>query len=239
MKAVGNTKVGEYELKYAFPSVLAPMLEDHIAAACGKDPLFYFATVKSIYFANRRLTSLQEKINSDLFKTKFRLRWYETAEFARDHETSVVDVFFEKKYKIGAKRQKKRQQEKWCWHDLVANDLSSSYFQRVAQDFNESNNCQDMSDLQPLIQISYKRKRFVDRVTGQRISIDYDIRAERTNRNFLPEPLELQLEESVVEVKGESDSVPPSLQFLIGNFCKKASFSKFERCILKVSHNRY
>ena len=68
--------------------------------------------VQSIYLEAADARSYYEKVNSDFFKTKFRVRWYETKEGRPYSDDNQVPVFLEKKMKVGAKRLKRRCRKK-------------------------------------------------------------------------------------------------------------------------------
>ena len=68
---------GEFELKYTFPVVLLNSIEGWLAITCGRDETYPESRVQSIYLEAADARSYYEKVNSDFFKTKFRVRWYE------------------------------------------------------------------------------------------------------------------------------------------------------------------
>ena len=134
--------------------------------------------MQSIYLEAADARSYQEKINSDFFKTKFRVRWYETKEGRPYGDADQLPVFLEKKMKVGSKRLKRRWASSTVFNELKKNSLNSAFHGNWYRQFSEQTGV--YSVLQPLIQISYSRKRFIDPSTGVRISLDCHIKVERS-----------------------------------------------------------
>jgi len=94
----------EYELKFVVPNHhLAPIME-FVNLSCRADSAHPAGIVSSIYFDSLQWDSLNEKINSDYIKTKFRLRWYRDPDSGSYSEAS----FAESKHRIGCRRVKAR-----------------------------------------------------------------------------------------------------------------------------------
>ena len=222
-------KDGEFELKYTFPAVLLKSIESWLAITCKKDEMYPESRVQSIYLEAADASSYQEKINSDFFKTKFRVRWYETREGRPYDDDNQTTVFLEKKMKVGAKRLKKRWVSSACFDELKQNDLNSTFHGSWYHEFIKRSEISNF--LQPFIQVSYTRKRYVELNSGIRLSLDCNIRVERTNSQFLPPAPDLALDVGVFEIKGRKDAPPAMVAFLTSNIVSKDHFSKYERCI--------
>ncbi|MEJ2134133.1 MAG: VTC domain-containing protein [Desulfofustis sp.] len=233
MDSSGLTKVleekGEFELKYTFPHILAHSLEGWLAISCMKDEKYPESRVQSIYLEAADARSYQEKINSDFFKTKFRVRWYETEDGRSYGDADQTPVFLEKKMKVGSKRLKIRWTSSTVFSELKNNSLNSAFHGSWYRQFSEQTRVSSI--LQPFIQVSYSRKRFIDPSTGIRISLDCNIKVERTNSQFLPPPPNLPLNVGVFEIKGKNDQPPSMLAYLTSNIVTKDRFSKYERCL--------
>ncbi len=223
-------KKGEFELKYTFPNHVASSLESWLSLTCRTDGQYPESRVHSVYFETQNRDSYNEKANSDFFKTKFRIRWYEGLEQSALDGNGEISLFLEKKMKIGAKRLKNRWTVKVREHDVRTASLSSTYYNQWHEIFSEKEG-EVIPHFHPFIQISYIRKRFVDSFTGARLSLDYDIRVEKSNEMLLPTPAKGFLPTAVFEVKGSSDTPPQSLHFLTKNYVRKANFSKYETCV--------
>ncbi len=86
----------------------------------------------------------------------------------------------------------------------------------------------------PVFQISYKRWRFVEPVTGMRFCLDCDISTPKVNGLVFPKANPLYLENGVFEMKGVIDEFPELVHKLTLLGCKKESFSKYCRCYQKL-----
>lgn len=220
---------GEFELKYTYPNLAAPTISSWLRLNCKLDRQYPESRVQSIYLETLNADAYFEKANSDFFKTKFRVRWYELPNAPKVAEDDETPFFLEKKMKVGAKRLKQRwvKQEKKERSDKMA--LSSAFHQKWYGLFAEENT--DIPQLQPFIQISYIRKRFIDQFSGARLSLDFNIRVEKSNQALLPPPTNFFLPTAVFEVKSGSDTPPQALHFLTTTLVRKANFSKYESCV--------
>lgn len=223
-------KKGEFELKYTFANHSRATLESWLLVNCKKDTSYPESRVHSIYLETNLAESYQEKVNSDFFKTKYRVRWYED-KFGRPFVDGLtVPVFLENKMKVGSKRLKNRWIAETNFNKLKSSHLNSVFHQRWYKMFIE-NRGEAVPNLQPFIEISYTRKRFIDTITNTRLSLDYDIRVERTNPILLPPSHNTHLDVGVFEVKSKSNCPPQSLAYLTTNLVKKANFSKYGQCV--------
>jgi hypothetical protein len=220
--------MGEFELKFTFNNLQAPLLENLLTLKCSKDPDFPVSKVESIYFENISGSAYAEKINSDYLKTKYRLRWYENPSIESLDDVSNTTVFIEKKMKYGSRRAKARESLKTDVRLLKGHDLSSPYHQSWKNHFIASGTT---ANIEPYLQISYLRRRFMERIEGVRVSLDSNIRVERSNLLYLPPPIIQELPVGVLEIKGDSAEIPKSLGYITSTLARKASFSKYEQCI--------
>lgn len=227
---------GEFELKYTFPNHASSMLGSWLACSCKTDREFPESRVQSIYFESLTGSSYDEKANSDFFKTKYRVRWYETDGSPLADEDGNVQLFLEKKMKVGAKRLKNRWVESAQKQDIMSTSLSSAFHNKWHEILSEKEG-EVVQHCQPFIQVSYTRKRFVDSFTGARLSLDYDIQVEKSNELLLPPPTREVLPTGVFEVKGDSDSPPKTIHFLTKSLVRKANFSKYENCVSFLTSN--
>ncbi len=226
-------KKGEFELKYTFPNHSRATLESWLAVNCKKDPSYPESRVHSIYLETNLAESYQEKVNSDFFKTKYRVRWYED-KFGQPYSGGPdVPVFLENKMKIGSKRLKNRWMTEAPFASLKSQNLNAVFHQQWYKLFCE-NKKEAVPNLAPFIEISYTRKRYIDSITKTRLSLDYDIRVTRTNPTLLPPPSNIALEIGVFEAKSNSNCPPQSLAYLTNNLVKKANFSKYGTSVSSV-----
>lgn len=226
-------KKGEFELKYTFDNMTKTALESWLRVNCKQDPSYPESRVHSIYLETSLAESYQEKANSDFFKTKYRVRWYENRHGQPFLEGPTVPVFLENKMKIGSKRLKNRWVVDEDFDNLKTQSLNSTFHSKWYKLFLEFKD-EIIPNLHPFIQISYTRKRFIDSITNTRLSLDFDIRVEKTNSILLPPPHRIALPIGVFEVKSKSNCPPQSLAYLTTNLVKKANFSKYGECVSSV-----
>ena len=225
---------GEFELKYAFLNFQAPVLEEWILCHCRRDTAYPVSRVQSIYLETLARDSYAEKINSDFYKTKYRARWYEDPALTATEDCGERTIFLEKKMKVGSKRLKSRSTIALPLTEIRELNLASPFHGLWHRLFAENG---DTGFLEPFVQISYIRKRFVDPVTQARFSLDCDIRVERSNPLYLPSPSVAVLPHGVFEIKSSSNRPPESMHYLTNHLAQKTCFSKYARCVsLLIQH---
>ncbi|MGA7280011.1 MAG: VTC domain-containing protein [Desulfocapsaceae bacterium] len=220
--------MGEFELKYTFHNSQAQALESWIGFHCHRDEKYPVSKVVSIYLESLDGRAYAEKINSDFFKTKHRVRWYEFPPNLKVNDDYQVPVFIETKMKIGSQRRKIRESVLLPLNEIKANTLPSAFHQRWQTFFYQS---ETNIHLQPYLQISYLRKRFSDPLSGARVSLDSNIQVDRSNPLYLPPPVIAGLPLGVFEIKSNTTETPESLKYLTRNLARKTSFSKYEQCV--------
>ncbi len=219
----------EHELKFVLPAAAAGVVFDWLRARCLPDPAYPDGIVTSIYYDGRNLRFLDAKINSDFEKTKVRLRWYSDPQTGEPEGTAYLEV----KRKIGARRFKERLPLEAPITDLANAPLSSSVFRDILSMARDQGTGLP-GDLLAVMEIRFRRRRFIEPLSGTRVSIDSDIRAARTNAVVIPGVNPFPLAHAVLESKGELRKIPAALRPLTTMGCRKESFSKYARCYHKV-----
>ncbi len=226
-------KTAEFEMKYTFHNSYTQNLINYLDMHYSLDNKYPFAKIQSIYLDDFQQSSYKEKINSDFLKTKYRVRWYEEVnnselqQLSQDEKASYV--FLEKKMKVGSQRNKERKKVyPIFFYDIKKKPLH--YF---------CHNCWKQyfiswgvhKDLEPLVQISYVRRRYIEEYSRTRINLDYNITVEKSNELHLPKAEGVLLFEGVLEVKRDVLCPPESLVYVTRNMVRKSNFSKYERCL--------
>lgn len=215
----------EHETKFVLNNSAADTIIRWLQCRCRLDGKFDTGIVSSIYYDTHKWRFLREKINSDYLKTKIRLRWYSDIDSGEPGE----DSFIEAKYKTGARRAKVR----------VKTDISGKWLNNVNLDDQKLLKVPGLlrgegvavgGGLFPAFTITYKRRRFIEPVTGARLSIDYDISAPSVNRRMLTRRNPYRLSNAVFELKGDVTELPGVLHQLTALGCRKESFSKYSIC---------
>ena len=215
----------EHELKYLLPAGRAGILRTALERRCRPDPRYPEGIVASIYYDTPRLHSLREKVDSDYLKTKVRVRWYEDVAGGE----SRGHAFAEAKHRIGTRRYKVREPVEVRGSWLARQRLTRSELRAIPLAL-QSSDLSLRQPLFPLIVVRYRRLRYVEPFSGVRVSLDTAIAPGAVNPLFAAPRAARRLSLAVLEVKGKSRRLPPSLRWLTGLGCRQASFSKYNAC---------
>jgi VTC domain len=195
----------ERELKFVLPGSRSSTALAFLRALCRSDPKYSVAKVSTIYYDTPDLQLLGEKLDSDYLKRKVRLRWYGGGEGAESTRS-----FLELKSRVGSLRTK----------DRVETPLPAAWLDRAPLEAAELLDVLDLlrpfgfampTLLVPALLVRYSRYRFVEPVSGTRVSLDGAIEVPR----------------AVLEVKGRVDDLPRVLRPLVHLGARRGSFSKY------------
>jgi hypothetical protein len=225
-KVSNSSQIGEHEVKFILDNSRSRTLTEYVSKVCRPDPLYPEGIVSSIYFDTRDFLFLGEKLSSDFLKAKVRFRWYSSVNTGE----SFPNLFLEVKRKIGSAREKYRKNI----------DMSSSWVQKRSLHCPDYHIVNEMllrhgqrfnQNVYPILQINYRRSRFIDSLSGARLSVDRDINVSRTNRNMVRGCKRTLLKTAVFEFKSSSHVLPDWLGNVIAiGDCKKDAFSKYSEC---------
>ena len=219
----------ERELKFVLPASRADIAARLLRTLCKPDGRYPDADVWTIYYDSPGFDSLEEKLNSDYLKMKIRVRWY-----APPGGPAEGPVFLEAKQRVGNRRDKVRVLLPMTADTLVSRRLDDAVFESLPGRLADKGIMLG-GDWQPMLLLRYRRRRFVDPLTGTRLSLDSDIAAVSVNhrhlftRNLGPLPI------AVVECKGLADVLPGHLRPLISLGLRKQSLSKYATLMLQLS----
>lgn len=192
-------------------------------AFCEPDGDYPQGDLESIYFDDPMLTSYWEKANGDSLKRKIRIRWYHTGETLSE----TTDAFLEVKDRIGAARDKARYRFKAPSALLIQSDLSSPELVSLLYSAISEAGFAINYGLVPSVAIRYRRFRFVCPQTLSRISVDWDIRATRSNRDIFPFAEPISCSATVCEAKSDYFRTWPFCDDLVRLGFRQESFSKY------------
>ncbi|HDP95497.1 MAG TPA: VTC domain-containing protein [Candidatus Aminicenantes bacterium] len=218
-----------HEGKYVIHNSVAHKVVAWLQGRCWPDREFPAGIVASIYYDSRDWRFLGEKINSDYMKTKVRVRWYQDINTKEPLDASFMEV----KYKTGGIRRKIRVKTPHSGAWLCETELNDPKLMALP-DLLKLGEVFLQGPLFPVFQISYKRRRFVDPVSGLRLSIDYDIHVPRVNPAMVPRFNSANLNSAVFETKGGNSRLPEPLHQLTALGCRKQSFSKYSMGYQKI-----
>lgn len=212
----------ERELKFALPEARAGLAGRVLDAICRPDPQFTAAVVSTIYYDTPHLQLLREKLDSDFLKTKIRLRWYR----AISGDSGPGRAFLEVKTRVGALRRKARVETALTAAWLDGAGLESAGLAQVVE-LARSLGAELPTRLVPAILIRYERHRYLEPVSGARVSLDRRLEAPRANPVLLHHSGPVRLGTAIVEVKGGADELPRALVPLSHIGTRRAAFSKY------------
>lgn len=216
----------DHEVKFVFPARAATAAHAFLRAHCLPELPHADSLVESIYFDGPKLESLSEKLASDYYKTKIRLRWYDGLE----------PVWLEVKRRLGSRREKLRRPVPIDGRELSRRRLASPLLDRVNEEL-ASAGLPPPAGLRPALHLTYRRARFHEPSSGLRLALDREIEAREVaswalafadvRSHLAPRP-----SPALVEVKGASRDLPPALAGLATLGGRRESFSKYSYCLL-------
>ncbi len=197
---------------------------------CRPDAEFPRDIVHSLYFDTVDLDQYERSASGEFRKDKVRLRWY-----GEGQETGEVPVFIELKSRQGFASSKQRRRLLVPASQLEPAQLSKGIVSKTTLSetlagfghFPEK-------PLKPIILITYRRCRFHEILTGERVSFDRDIRALVVDPELGGRPTlagEIALTGGVIEVKGPTLALPVTLQRMKLMDVDWSRFSKYGACL--------
>lgn len=222
------------ETKYVFPLPAAQWLQEWLDVHCLHDVKFARGRVYSLYYDTPSLALYAEKENSDYIKTKIRLRWYSPSTDLPPEDSlsadgsssdSTVPCFLELKRKVGVTREKRRLQVQVPAVALYGQPFLDPFLRALPFD---AYGLGDVSPAEfvPAAIVQYQRRRYVDPVSGARLSLDSEICCRQANDELFPDPVSVSLAWGVFEVKGTDGEIPRVLE-PVSSLLSKEAFSKY------------
>ena len=214
----------DHEVKLRLPAAAAPPARALLAGLCRPEAPHSRNRIGTIYFDDRNLGSLAEKLASDYRKTKLRLRWYD----------GRGATFLEVKSRVGSRREKRRLPIAIDGAELESGGLPAAA--RVPwREALLAAGLDALPDWAPALRLEYDRERFVDPASGARLSLDTAISAvEVAPWTGFGTP-KGALDVALVECKSGARELPPALAALHGLGARRGSFSKYAACLSRDS----
>jgi len=208
----------EYEVKFPVPQARVPLLIQWLAAHCRPHPEYPGAEISSVYYDTPDWELLNEKVNSDYFKAKVRLRWYRVG-------AATSRAWMEAKIKEGSRRLKLRCATEHEGERLLSTPLDSPLYTGALAALREKTAFANR--LTPVYQITYRRLRFCHRFSPSVFCLDHAITIPRVHpgrmRLHRPDPLPW----AVLEQKGPLEELDPLLGGAHYFRLQKRAFSKY------------
>ena len=199
-----------------------------VRQVCRPDREYPGGQVNSLYLDTPDLDQYTKSSSGELRKNKVRIRWYDRIE---DYQ-GTVPVFVELKSRQGFASSKQRERLLVPAEHLNENRLGAGIIDRtkLAGILARFGHFPD-KPIRPIILISYWRYRFNEMLTGVRVSFDYSIRSTSIARELGYGEQELPLPGGVIEVKGPSIELPPTLRRMRILDIDWSRFSKYSYCV--------
>ncbi len=207
---------------------------------CRRDPRFPEGQVNSLYFDTFDLEEHRKSDAGDSAKDKIRIRWYgdEFDPHRRGPEDSLsVGVPIERKVEVWLERKTRRGSASTKQRLGTEVPASALAFSALGEGIVPVTLLVDTmarfgffppgGRFCPVIAISYARYRFVEPVTGSRISLDQRIRSSVVKPGLAPGERGLLLPGAVVEIKGPVFHMPPALRPLADVGSSWTRYSKY------------
>ncbi len=219
----------DHEVKFVFPAAALAVAQAILRGTCLREEPHAASLVETIYFDGQGLESLAEKLGSDYRKTKVRLRWYDRS----------PAVWLEVKRRVGSRREKLRlplPAAVFDGRELSRRSVDDPALKQVPT-FLVAAGEASPATLQPALHLAYRRERFREPASGLRISLDSEIVALRIADWAAAVPGVRRLPGSrrspvLVELKGGSRDLPPTLAALAALGGRRESFSKYSFCLI-------
>jgi hypothetical protein len=201
-----------------------------VRQVCRPDPEYPRDTVHSLYFDTPDLDQYEKSASGEYRKDKVRIRWY----VENPDETGEIPIFIELKSRQGFASSKQRRRllvppKQLEPSGLAAGIVGKTTLLETLAGFGHF----PEKPLQPVILITYLRYRFNEVLTGVRVSFDRDIRARAValTPGRAASSGEISLPGGVIEVKGPTLSLPPTLQRIKYLDVDWSRFSKYGSCL--------
>ena len=219
----------ERELKFVIAEGRGVLARRLLEALCRPDPEYPAAVVWTLYYDTADLRLLGDKIASDYLKTKVRLRWYGDL----DGHTAGERSFLEVKSRVGSVRSKARVETPLTASELRQARMDDPALIDVLQLLRPLGLTVPMG-LRPALLIRYHRHRYLEALSGARVSLDTAIHAPRADQRVLRHNYPVALPAAVLEVKGPSDELPRALRPLLHLGARRLAFSKYASASLAM-----
>lgn len=223
----GLSESERFERKFYLPTSAIPLAAHLLAHCCPADRRYRRGTIHSMYYDTADLEHFDESEQGCRTRKKIRIRWYDTPSSA-----SEAPVFVELKSRNGFSGSKQRKEYAVSSERLNGSVLREEIlpYGRLVETLAEFDYT-PQTMLQPTLLITYERLRFVEPMTGSRVSLDWNICSTLVSPTMDRGERSLRMEGGVVEVKGRSEELPETLRSLRILETDWSRYSKYATCM--------
>ena len=195
---------------------------------CRPDKAYPEGLIHTLYFDTPELEQYERSSSGDFRKDKVRIRWYDNPEACGE----AVPVYLELKTREGFVSSKLRRRFSVPAYKLQTANLAGGIIEGNAlletlASFGHS----PEAPLRPVIVVSYQRYRFNEILTGMRVSLDFFIRSTVVTGGLGSGEQNLELRGGIVEIKGQTFELPPTLRRMKMLDTSWGRFSKYSQSI--------
>jgi hypothetical protein len=195
---------------------------------CRPDGEYPTGLVNSLYFDSFDLDEHHKSMSGDFRKDKVRIRWYGD----NGGPDGARTIYVELKSKQGFAGTKRRLKMEVPAHRLAMPHLARGIVPRAFLSNTLSSFGYFPSKmLSPVVKITYRRYRFTEPITGQRVALDCQIRSTMLGPRPGNGEKELALPGAVIEIKGTSIELPATLKRIGMLDVDWSRFSKYSACV--------
>lgn len=228
--SIRHTLPRRLERKFYLPPAKVDLAYGLLRHTCLMDREYASEQINSLYFDTPELDQHERSCSGDFRKDKIRIRWY-----GRDEDLDGMrTIFLELKSREGFSSTKQRLEMQVPAEDLDMKHLGDGIVPRsLLSDTLASFGYFPNDPLLPVVKISYWRQRFVEVMTGQRVSLDSHIRSTMIMiaAGWCNGESELELPGAVIEIKGQDVELPVTLRRMRLLDLDWGRFSKYSSCI--------
>ncbi len=217
-----------FERKFYLPSSAIPFALHLLGHCCPADRRYPRGIIHSVYYDTADLEHYDESEQGSRTRKKVRIRWYDSSQ----DTAADIPVFVELKSKTGFAGSKQRKELPLSPQKLTLSAMRQGIlpYMQILQILSEFDYMPE-SMLYPTLLISYQRLRFVDPMTGSRVSLDWNIRSTIVSPALDRGEQSLQMEGGVIEIKGQSGDLPPMLESMRLLETDWSRYSKYATCM--------
>jgi len=225
---VKNSLPERFERKYYLRPEKVKLGYGLLRQSCLPDGEYPSEQINSLYFDTPDLEQHERSDSGDFKKDKVRIRWYGDEE----RHDGMQTIFIELKSRQGFAGTKQRLRLKVPSEKLLPEQLGKGIIPgTMLTEILAGFGCFLLQPLLPIIKISYWRYRFVEILTGQRVSLDCNIRSTMIIPCHGNGEKELEMPGGVIEIKGKSVEMPLTLKRASILDTDWTRFSKYSACI--------
>lgn len=217
-----------FERKFFIPPGKEYFAKSLLSHLCLRDREFPQNRVTSLYFDTPDLEQFQKSDDGYHQREKIRIRWYDDSAV----EGGMIPVYLELKRKRGYLGSKQRKRLLVPQEHLNRINGSDTIINRntIKETLAEFGYYSD-APLLPVIVVTYKRIRFIEILTGARLSFDWGISSSLTSPWLGFGEGSQMIEGSIIEIKDPSMEIPISLRSLRSLSTDWSRFSKYAFCL--------